>query len=304
MTKPSALRLLPTVLLAALALTLAGCNGSNNDPTPQTGTLNLGVTDAPIDSATAVVVAFTGVDVHGPDGTKTFTFASPKTIDLMKYQGANAAVLLDGETLKAGEYQWIRLDIDAGKSYITLDDGTQHDLTIPSGAESGLKLVSGITVPVGGAANFTIDFNLRKSITQPANGSTAYKLHPALRLVNNVEVGTIKGSVANTLSIGGLSIAEATCGPAVYLYSGANVIPGDVNTSTDTGTQPLGSALLTLNTTTGAYDYSIGFVAAGDYTLTVTCAKLDATDQADTLKFSTTQTATVTANETTTVNFQ
>jgi hypothetical protein len=306
MMKTLASQLLSVALLSALTLTLAACNGSNSDTaTSQTGTLNLGITDAPLDSATAVVVAFSGVEVHGPDGTKTFKFDSPKTIDLLKYQGANAATLIDGATLTAGDYQWIRLDIDAADSYITLDDGTRHDLTIPSGAETGLKLVSGFTVPVGGAADFTIDFNLRKSVNAPTNPSTtAYMLRPALRLINNVKVGTIKGTVANSLTIGTLSIADATCGPAVYIYSGANAITGDVNTSTTAGVQPLDSAMLKLNNTTGAYDYSIGFVAAGDYTLAVTCAKLDAPDQADTLNFSATKTVTVTANETSTVNFQ
>ncbi|HET7371176.1 MAG TPA: DUF4382 domain-containing protein [Gammaproteobacteria bacterium] len=299
-------RLLPNVLLCALALTLAACNGSDSDTTsePQTGTLSLAITDAPIDSAQSVVVVFTGVELHGAGGAKTFDFDSPKSIDLLKYQGSNAAVLLDGATVDAGNYQWIRLEVDAGQSYITLDDGSRHDLVIPSGAESGLKLVSGITVPAGGAADFTIDFDLRKSINAPADSSTAYKLRPALRLINNVEVGTIEGSVANTLTIGTLSIADATCGPAVYVYAGANTIPGDVDTSTASDDQPLTSADLTLNNTTGAYDYTIGFLTEDDYTLTVTCAKLDAPDQADTLNFVATKTASVTVNETTTVNFE
>ncbi|HET7587249.1 MAG TPA: DUF4382 domain-containing protein [Gammaproteobacteria bacterium] len=306
MTRTFLARLLPNVLLCALALTLAACNGSDSDTTsaPQTGTLNLAVTDAPIDSAQAVVIAFTGIEIHGPRGTKAFDFDSPKTIDLLKYQGSNAAVLLDGATLDAGNYQWIRLDVDAGQSYITLDDGSRHDLVIPSGAESGLKLVSGITIPAGGAADFTIDFDLRKSINAPADASTAYKLRPALRLINNVEVGTIEGSVANTLSIGTLSIADATCGPTVYAYAGANAIPADVDTSADTTDgQPLASSMLTLNNTTGAYDYEIGFLTEGEYTLTVTCAKLDAPGQADTLNFSATKTVSVTANETTTADF-
>lgn len=309
MTKGFALRLLSNTLLVALTLALAACNGSGSDGNvapsePQTGTLSLAVTDAPVDSAQAVVIAFTGVEVHGPGGSEHFDFDSPKTIDLLQYQGDNAATLLDGVTLDAGNYQWIRLDVDADNSYITLDDGSQHDLIIPSGAQSGLKLVSGITVPAGGAADFTVDFDLRKSVNAPSDGSTAYKLQPALRLIDNVKVGTIKGSVANTLTVGALSIADASCGPAVYVYAGANAIPKDVDTSADTEGQPLDSAILDLNKTTGTYDYSIGFLAEGNYTLTVTCAKLDTPDQADTLNYTGTKTVTVTAQETTTMNFK
>lgn len=291
---------------ALVALAVTGCNGSDNaaPSQPRSGTLSLAVGDTPVDSATAVVIAFTGVEVHSASGTKTFTFDTPKKIDLLQYQGENAALLLDGVTVNAGDYQWIQLDVDAADSSISLNDGSTHDITIPSSAQSGLKLVSGFTVPAGGAADFTIDFDLRKSITEPANGSTTYVLKPALRIENNVEVGTIKGSAANTLLIGALSLADAACGPTVYVYAGANAVPTDIDTGASGSTQPIETATLTLDTTTGNYDYTAGFLAPGDYTLAVTCAKLDVPDLANVLNFSATQTVTVVAKQTVTADFQ
>ncbi|HEV2321601.1 MAG TPA: DUF4382 domain-containing protein, partial [Gammaproteobacteria bacterium] len=58
-------------MLLSLALTaavFAGCNGSSN-PSGPTGTLNLAVSDTPVDGATSVVVTFTGVQIM-PRGGK------------------------------------------------------------------------------------------------------------------------------------------------------------------------------------------------------------------------------------------
>ncbi len=288
-----------TILLAgAVVLALAGCNSSS-----KTATLNLGVTDTPVDGAQSVVVAFTGVELMGPNGQQSFSFASEKTIDILQQQGTNSASLLSGESVSAGDYQWIRLDIDAANSYIVTSDGAQHALTIPSGSQSGLKLVSGFTVAEGSQADFLIDFNLRQAITQSnAGGSTSYMLTPALRLINKQEVGSISGSAAATLTIGGTAISASACSPAVYVYSDSPTTLGGFNATVSGGTAPLTSATLKLNSTSGDYDYTVGFLAPGTYTLAVTCAG-DDVSTATTLVFSASQTADVTANSTTTINF-
>ena len=75
----------------------------------------------------------------------TFTFPTPHQVDLIQQQGGSSAVLLSGVSLPAGKYAWIRLMVDPSASTITLADGSVHPLTIPSGAETGLKLVHGFT---------------------------------------------------------------------------------------------------------------------------------------------------------------
>lgn len=285
--------LLPLTTICAL---MAGCNGSSTS-----GTLSLGVADTPADSAKSVVVTFTGVRLQGASGpAKKFTF-SPKQIDLMATQNGNAASLLNGVVVPAGNYQWVSLLMANGsQATITLTDDTVHTLSIPSGSQTGLKLVSGFTVAAGSQADFTIDFDLRKALTL-ANGT--YTLKPAMRLINNQQVGTIAGSASNTSSIGTTSIASSTCGsPAVYIYSGTGVTPTDVN-STST-VQPITTATLSLNNSTGNYDYTAAFLAPGSYTLAVTCAADDtSTTTVDALAFSAAKDATVTANTTTSVDF-
>ncbi|MDH4105353.1 MAG: DUF4382 domain-containing protein, partial [Gammaproteobacteria bacterium] len=197
----------------ALALAvLAGCGGGGGDSSgAKTGTLRLGLTDAPVDQADAVVVQFTGVEFKPKDGVAfSRDFTTPKTLDVLALQGTARAMLLDGETVPAGEYEWMRLKVNADPaqrdSYVTIG-GEECEMRIPSGAETGLKLVRGFTVGVGTITDFTIDFDLRKSVVQPpgqradatsCNGQM-YMLKPALRIVDNLQVGTITGTVDSSL---------------------------------------------------------------------------------------------------------
>ena len=91
------------------------------------------------------------------------------------------------------------------------------------------------------------------------------------------------------------------CTPAVYVFSGSGVTPDDVDgIAPDTVT----SARVELNTTSGHYEYTAGFLAVGGYTVTFTCdAAADDPATNDTLDFAGTQNATVVAEQTTTVNF-
>ena len=291
-----------TAILGLLMLAgLAGCNGSSSD-----ATFNLSVTDTPVDSADNVVVAFTGVELMGPNGMQSFNFTTEQSLDLLKLQGNASAVLLNGVTVPAGSYQWLRLDIDEANSYVISSTGGKFPLNVPSGSESGLKLVSGFTVAQGGVADFVIDFDLRQSLTlDNSGGTTTYTLKPALRLIDKQQVGSVTGTVASTLSIGGTLITATTCSPAVYVYTGTGVVPEGYNTQGSLpvgGERPLTSATVSLDSNTGNYMYTVGFLAPGSYTLAVTCAAMDTTG-VTTLAFSTTQTATVTANTSTTINF-
>ena len=71
-------------------------------------------------------------------------------------------------------------------------------IVIPSGAETGLKLIQGFTMPVGGVADFTVDFVLAKSIIAPPGRLPGYMLKPVLRLVDNAQVGTIAGTLQSS----------------------------------------------------------------------------------------------------------
>lgn len=288
---------IPAFLLLLFAvLTFAACGGSNDG---DSSSLTLAVTDAPVDDANRVVVEFTGVAVKPTGGQEVvIEYDEPRQIDLLALQGGDSELLLDDETLEAGNYAWVRLTVNAGMnasdSFIELQDGSVHALFIPSGNQTGLKLVRGFTLPANGSADFTIDFDLRKSVVDPQSAGTPYILKPALRLVDNAEVGTITGTVDG-------AIASATdCSPAVYIYEGSDVTPDDVGSSVE----PVTSSLVEMSDATGEFEYSAAFLATGDYTVALTCdADADAPEVDDDITFVAQQNATVEVDTTTTVNF-
>jgi hypothetical protein len=150
------------VTFIGLSLTGYGSGGDENSSS-----------DAPIDGATHVIVQFTGVEVKLASGEKlNFNFDSPKQIDLLALKSGLIELLLGEENLPAGHYNWIRLKVEAElgvlDSYIELDDGSIHSLWIPNGSQTGLKLINGFDILAGGFADFTIDFNLRKSVHNPS----------------------------------------------------------------------------------------------------------------------------------------
>jgi len=265
---------------------------------PKFGRINLRITDSPLTSAKRVVVQFTGLEIKPTAAAdpEVFDFA-PRQIDLLALDGGGSEVLLADEMLPAGEYEWIRLKVNAGRdasdSFIELDDGSVHPLFIPSGNQTGLKLIRGFTIGAGSTSNFTIDFDLRKSVIHPPGQGETYHLKPVLRLVNNLEVGVIEGTVAAGLIVDG-------CVPAVYLYTGANVVPDDIGSATP----PLASTAVNLDSATGAYRYKLAFVPVGVSTVAFTCgADDDAADVDDALTFSAPLDATVASGQTTTVDF-
>jgi uncharacterized protein DUF4382 len=283
---------------AITLLGLAGCGGSGS------GTMmSLSVADAPVDGAEKVVVVFSGVElVPGSGSPVTINFASPKTIDLLNDSGTASAVLFS-QPIPPGSYGQIRLlvvaDGDPGNSYIVLSDGSMHGLMVPSGAQTGLKLVSGFTVPDSGVVDYTIDFDLRQAIVCQPGLSPQCFLKPVERLVNNTTVGNIQGQVANTLVTTG-------CTPGVYLYAGTVSAPEDMNSAAPAGdtNQPIASKV-PVATSTPPYYYQFTFLTPGSYTLAFSCqAAQDNPAQADpAVTFSPVKSGiTVTAGQTTTVD--
>ena len=263
------------------AVLLTACGGSGTSSSSSTSTLNLGITDSPVDGAQKVWIQFTGVEVKPVDGSPVdFAFTPAKGFDLLGLSGGTTATFLNGATIPAGKYEWVRLMVDpaAGSSYIIDAQGNQHNLIIPSGAESGLKLIQGFTMPAGGVANFTVDFVLSKSIISPPGQAPDYMLKPVLRLVDNAQVGTLTGTI-QTAALGAPQTQCGTRAPVVYVYTGAAAMPDDIYVPASgpaPAIQPLVTATATLNSSS-IYAYTIAFMPAGTYTVAFSC---DADDPA------------------------
>jgi hypothetical protein len=264
---------------AALVMSLLACSSDDSNASY----ISFGVTDAPVDNATNVFVQFDSLEFKPADGDSVLIeLDEVKTIDLLALQGGDFELLVDNMEVEAGEYNWVRLGVLAERgvmdSYIVLDDSTSYSLYVPSGNETGLKINRGFVVPVGGAISLMVDFDLRKSVTNPVGQVDDYKLKPVLRMTDNSETGTIQGSISNS------AIFEAgdSCdeGKAAYLYTGADAVIDDIGSANE----PLTTSLVEYNADSDRWEFEIGFVEAGDYSLAMTCdADLDEleSDEAD-----------------------
>lgn len=293
--------LLWTAVVSFILFGLTGCSGG--DAADGTGRMSVSVTDAPVDDASSVVVQFSGV-AFKREGASTEVVQnlspSPRQLDLLEYQEGRAALLLDRVTLPAGNYEWIRLIVDnepnVRDSYIVLTSGQECELRVPSGAESGLKLNRGFTLPADGSAALTIDFDLRKSIHAPPGqqGSTpdcsqAYLMRPTLRVVDDANVGAIAGTVDSAL-------VTDTCLPKVYVFSGSDVVPDDLEDSgAAPDVDPLVVASVAVENGSTAFGYRAAFLPPAAYTVAFTCGDDDPSDD-EVLTFLTPKNVTVQAN--------
>jgi len=281
--------------------TLSGRGDSVDDSIDDSypGTISLSITDAVIDSAQEVWIQFTGVTIQPSSGDSIdFTFDNVKNINLLSLQGTLSTDLINHEVIPPGSYDWIRLQVNASNdsvndSYIRLDDGSVHELWIPSGSQTGLKINTGFELIETEELNLMIDFDLRKSVVLSAG---EYKLRPTLRMVNLDDTNSISGSIdLSLLTAGNCSDADPATGNAVYLFEGSNVVADDMDNQNP---EPVTSARVELSSSSGDYEYIIGFVSAGDYTLAFTCqADLDDPGTNDSIVFSLSENVTVIAAE-------
>jgi hypothetical protein len=284
-------------LAAAVALASCGGGGSGS-ATLQTGSMSLAITDAAIaglPDGAKVIITVTGVELKPQQSEAVqIDFDPPKVIDLLSLSGNASELLFQDEEVPADSYNWVRLKVLAGRgqfdSFVDMTgDGLTGDdvsLFIPSGNQSGLKLVAAsdkIVVEPDGEVDFTIDWDVRKSVfINDPQGFGDYVLRPVIRIVNDLEVGSISGTVTTEL-VDGLSDQEgATC--AVYAFPGPlspldDVDQGVEGTDEADGPEPITSANLEpvlVDEVVTAWSYTLGFLEAGAYTLGLTCdAELD-----------------------------
>jgi hypothetical protein len=295
-------------------LLLIGCGsdsaGEADSLTPQNAVFSLGVSDAAVDDLSAVVVCFNQLELKRSEadgGDLVFTvgedpgmiapnelclddndqvIANTAGIDLMQVTGSDSLTLLNDTLIAAGDYSQMRLIISNGSYALdTVQPANKIAVRIPS---NELKL-DGFTAAIGGELHFTLEFDLRKAMTNPV-GQQGYILKPrGVRLVDNSEIGHISGSVTESLLINNactLAPAQLTTPvAAVYLYQGSDLqlltladIDGSEANLPYASTSVFYDGVL-------SYNFELGFVLAGDYTIAVTCDLSDLAEQDDDISF-------------------
>ena len=299
-------------LVCILTFALAACGGSGSgidnridDQTPPpsgdtggtgdtgtTGFLNLSISDAPIKDAVKVCVRFDGIELKHADSDdrETIDFDQPEVVNLLANQGANSHPIVTGAEVPAGEYEWIRLKVQAERglgggagdpagelcddatenSYLVRESGGVFNLFIPSGSQRGLQLIKNIIIPANRSGDYTAEWDLGKSFNGPPGQLPDVMMKPVVKLVANNEVGTLVGQVADELV--GSESCDAEFAPSVYVFDdGIEPNPFDDPFAED---DAVATGLVEVQEQEDGppqWRYSIGFLLAGNYEAAFTC---------------------------------
>lgn len=293
-------------IMVLVSFSLISCGGSSSEgeviisPTPL---VSFAIADAPADSVTSVNVTFSSITLKSTsddeddesginipilddDGNPT-----TQTIDVMDYQNGEELIIIENFELAAGDYSNLILNTSgcpqnpngSDEFCWVIDNDTRKPLKTPS---NKLKLGS-FSVSDDEQQIYTIEFNLRSSLTSTAGGS-AFNLKPhGIRIVESTEVGTLQGSVdVNLLSAGegceSNFLENTDHGKVVYLYQG-EMVEGAVfvdefdpdeaeNTRPENAVKPYGSDTLSFDVDTNRYVYNFSHLPTGNYTVAFSCS--------------------------------
>jgi len=161
MNRVATIPVFAAVLIAAAVAT--GCDTVQDESAPRVRIL---MTDAPRAEMVAALVSIDRVEIKGPDSLSMTLTDSVQVFDLLSLQDDSTIVLVD-TTLSVGVYSQLRL-IVGDDAQVHFDDGTTQDLKIPSGTQSGIKILLGDVALTSSldTLNLTLDFDATNSFVE------------------------------------------------------------------------------------------------------------------------------------------
>lgn len=235
---------------------MAGCSDDTNTPNDPvnnptgSGRIVVNLIDAPGDYE-EVNIEFIQVDVRVAEDDTTqgwHTIAVDTTrANLLELTDGNYTVLADS-TVPVGHYTEVRLLLSENNTVKV--DGQLHELKVPSGYTSGLKLKHSFEITSGIVYSVTIDFDADRSIVETGNGG--YKLKPVLRMTVDAVSGGILGQV---LPVDARAHIMTTTFAGDTVVAWADTLDGDFMFPV----LPKGDYDLEISPTAGAYGDSIIF---------------------------------------------
>ena len=179
------------ILAALIAASIISCKKNDDDNNNTTATMKVYITDAPGDYE-HIYLDVVEIAVNN-GGWQKLTLTQPDTFDILDYTNGNKLLLADG-SINADSTSEIRLVLGSNNT-IVLKDGTSHELKVPSGSSSGLKLKlnNTKTLQPGQTYYVVMDFDAAKSIVETGNGK--YMLKPVIRCYWEEGMGAAEGYV-------------------------------------------------------------------------------------------------------------
>jgi hypothetical protein len=155
--------------------------------------LRILLTDAPA-GYEAVSITFSEVSAHINNRWIVLNDQTQK-INLLEWNNGETFILGQAD-VEAGKYTQIRLKIVEAE--VTLD-GQTYPLSVPSGAQSGLKLLANFEIVAGSTYDLVLDFDAERSvvITGTSGDPDGYILKPTVRVAAMALTGSISGTVTN-----------------------------------------------------------------------------------------------------------
>ena len=199
-------------LAAALAAGSAGCSvGAGGS-----GTFSLLLADATTDAYNAVYVTIREVDVATDDDAWSVVSTPNRTYNLLALvNGVREQLALTD--LPPGHYTQMRLIIgdlpDAGvnilsqahpyANYVIDSEDAYHALKIPSGLQTGIKIVYGFDINANSTTELILDFDASKSVVV-AGSSGLYLLEPTIQVLSTALASIVRGTVTRASDLSGV----------------------------------------------------------------------------------------------------
>jgi hypothetical protein len=148
-----------------------------------TGAIKIDLTDAP-GNYLEVNVDIKRVRIHvADDSTSNDGWMDLPTnagiYNLLDLQNGIDTTVVDSTLIPGGKVSQIRFILGPNNSVMTADS-VVHDLKVPSGEQSGLKINVHKTIPAGQTLHVLLDFDADKSIHEKGNGD--FMMKPVIRV--------------------------------------------------------------------------------------------------------------------------